>query len=260
MSRKDFSALQEKGRILAGELGDLVQRASVYHHMYQDSNGRNVFPLIAAHGALWASGYFKKGILAGRLLSIQFVVEPSKRKQMMLSLYDFADKFREINRQVSAEAYALYHYTKSNTDVSRLDLKYSYKPDFLELLYKCHRDSLFTEHNRRELFFEFFSWEQENIVAPLVDAAYNGFNWNLVKRLALRPNVDFAYFGEKNLKFSDFSSKEERIGKGLKAYSRAEEVGLTEVENSLYQYGILPSKFFDNPAEFHVQLCEALNA
>ena len=260
MSRENFNALQERGRILAGELGDLAQRASVYHHMYQDSNGRNVFPLIAAHGALWASGYFKKGILAGKLLSIQFALKTGKHKKMMLSLYDFADKFREINRQVCAEAYALYHYTKSNTDVPRLDLEYSYKPDFLELLYKCHHASLFTEQNRRDLFFEFFSWEQENIVAPSVDAAYNGFNWNLVKRLALRPNVEFAYFGEKNLKFTDFSSKEERINKGLKAYCRAEEVGLIEVENSLYQYGILPSQFFENPAEFHVQLSEALNA
>ena len=260
MSREYFNALQKKGNILAGELGDLAQRASVYHHMYQDSNGRNVFPLIAAHGALWASGYFKKGILAGKLLSIQFALIAGKRKEMMLSLHDFADKFREINRQVCAEAYALYHYTKRNTDVSKLDLEYFYKQDFLELLYKCHHSSFFTEQNRKDLFFEFFSWEQENIVAPSVDAAYKEFNWKIVKRLALKPNVEFAYFGEKNLKFTDFSSKEERIDKGLKAYCRAEEVGLIEVEKALYQYGILPSQFFDNPAEFHVQLSEELNA
>lgn len=260
MAKEEFRALQKKGNVLAGELGDLVQRASVYHHMYQDSNGRNVFPLIAAHGALWASGYFNRGMMAGKLLSIQFLLNPSKRKAKMLSLFEFADKFREINRQVCAEAYALYHYTKRNTDVSELDLKYSYRPELLEILYKCHNSDTFTEKDRKVLFFEFFSWEQENIVAPSVEAAYEKFDWGVVKRLALKPNVEFAYFGDKNLRFVDFSSKVERIEKGLKAFIRAEEVGLDEVEKALYQYGIMPSQFFENPVKFHVQLSAALNA
>ena len=57
---------------LAGRTGDLAQRASAYHHLYRHSGGNHAFPLLAAHGALWASGYFqrnlKRGALATRLV------------------------------------------------------------------------------------------------------------------------------------------------------------------------------------------------
>ncbi len=54
-----YEALRKKGFALAGGIGDLRQRACIYLHLYQDSGGRNVFPLIAAHGALWAGRFFR---------------------------------------------------------------------------------------------------------------------------------------------------------------------------------------------------------
>lgn len=259
MARDEYKLLRDKGYRLAGNLGDLAQRASVYHHMYQDSGGRNVFPLIAAHGALWASGYFKKGMIAGRVLSIEFLLRGVKRKYKIGSLYEFADKFRDINRQVCAEAYALYHCTKDYLDISALNPGYEYSPRLIQLLSGCHQSSVFTLEQRGELFYEFFKWEQENIVTPAVLSAYEEFDWGTIKRLALKPNVKFAYFGGRNLRFEDFSSKKERVDKGLQAYFRAEEVGLKHVEGALYKYGVLPTQFFENPAKFHAQLSASLN-
>lgn len=108
MTREAYETLRKKGFALAGGLRDLSQRACVYHHMYADSGNRNVFPLLAAHGALWASGYFKKGMFGGRVLSIQYLLTPWLVKPHLDALSEFADKFRDINRRVCAESYALY--------------------------------------------------------------------------------------------------------------------------------------------------------
>lgn len=64
-----FCAFQAEAKVLAGGLTDLAQRAMVYHHLYRVSNGNHVFPLIAAHGALWAGGYFRYGLRLGRIIS-----------------------------------------------------------------------------------------------------------------------------------------------------------------------------------------------
>src|SRR3954468_130726 len=100
MSTEVYEALRAQGFRLSGGLGDLRQRACVYHHMYEDSGGRNIFPLIAAHGALWAAGYFRKGMLGGRVLSAQYVFRTGLRAAKLESLSDFANKFRDINRRV----------------------------------------------------------------------------------------------------------------------------------------------------------------
>lgn len=259
MAIEEYDLLRLKGYKLAGGLSDLAQRASVYHHMYQDSGGRNVFPLIAAHGALWASGYFKKGMIAGRLLSIQFLPDTAKRKEALQALDEFACKFRDINRKVCAEAYALYHYTKHHSSLPA-GLNYEFKPRLLALLSNCHRSRTFDREEREQLFYEFFSWEQENIVAPDVEKAYDAFCWKSVKTLALQPNIKFSYFGKKNnLKFHNFYSKDERVKMGLQAYIRAEDVGLQFVEESLRFYKILPKEFFINPIDHHLNLAAALD-
>lgn len=66
-----------------------------------------------------------------------------------------------------------------------------------------------------------------------------------MKYLALRPTVAFSYFGKGyDLPFEDFSSKEQRVEKGVMAYRRAEHVGLSHVEEALRHYGIMPAAFF----------------
>lgn len=54
-----YQRLRDEAEQLAGRNRDLDQRATVYHHLYHHSRGNHVFPLIAAHGALWASGNFR---------------------------------------------------------------------------------------------------------------------------------------------------------------------------------------------------------
>jgi len=250
MTREAYEGLRKRGFALAGGLRDLSQRACVYHHMYEDSGSGNVFPLIAAHGALWAAGYFKKGMLGGRLLSVQYLPTPWRIKPQLDSLVEFADKFRDINRRVCAESYALYYYTRyhEENDLIRSIIG----DDFARVLYECHRardrGSPFSQESREELFRRFFRWEQENIVAPSVTEAYASFNWRAVKYLALRPRIEFSYFGKGyDLSFDDFSSQEERVEKGLMAYRRAEQVGLAKVERALRHYRIMPAAFFHNP-------------
>jgi hypothetical protein len=218
--------------------------------MYEDSGNRNVFPLLAAHGALWASGYFRKGMLGGRVLSLQYLPVPWLMKPHLDSLSEFADQFRDINRRVCAESYALYYYTKHHqeNDLVRSIIG----SDFSNILYECHRANAlgnpFSREAREELFYQFFRWEQENIVAPSVTAAYATFHWKAVKYLALRPRIEFSYFDQGyDLPFADFSSKKERVEKGLMAYRHAEHVGLAQVEEALRHYRIMPAAFFHDP-------------
>ena len=64
-----------EGEKLAGSLFQLTQRASVYRHIYRASGGNHIFPLIAAHGALWARGYFRWALDLGRKLSWHTVLD-----------------------------------------------------------------------------------------------------------------------------------------------------------------------------------------
>lgn len=258
MTKEAYEILREKGFALAGGLRDLSQRACVYHHMYEDSGNRNVFPLLAAHGALWASGYFKKGMFGGKVLSIQYLLTPWLAKRHLDSLSEFADKFRGINRRVCAESYALYYYTRSHEENDFI--RSIIGNDFAKVLYECHRSndlgSRFSRESREELFNQFFRWEQENIVAPSVTEAYATFHWRAVKYLALRPRIEFSYFGKGyDLPFEDFSSKQERMAKGVVAYRRAEHVGMAHVEEALRCYRILPAAFFHDPRA-HYQAIE----
>lgn len=253
MSKESYEKLRARGFLLAGGLSDLSRRAYVYHHLYADSGRRNVFPLIAAHGALWASGYFRKGMLAGRVISLQHLLDRTQRTALLASLVAFADKFRDINRRVCAESYAIYYYTKmygrSDTMTSVIGA------DFLDLLCESHASrrvgTNFPREKRSRLFHAFFDWEQENIVAPSIIAAYQEFEWNTLRKLALQPRISFSYFGPgHSLKFEDFSSKRERIHRGLQAYERAEEVGCDQVEQALLLYKIMPANFLNNSAVY----------
>ena len=70
--------MKEEANLLAGPLSNLKQRATTYHHLYRDSGGNHVFPLIASHGALWAKGYFQFGAKLGRFLSLQYFSDSEK--------------------------------------------------------------------------------------------------------------------------------------------------------------------------------------
>ena len=104
-----YADLRNEATRLAGGLSDLAQRATVYHHLYQDSGGNHIFPLIAAHGALWARGYFRFGMSLGRGLAYQYL-RAGRRASQLASLAAYADAFRDINRRVCIDIYTNYHF------------------------------------------------------------------------------------------------------------------------------------------------------
>ena len=244
MTSAAYESLRTAGYALAGESGDFLQRARVYRDMYHDSGKRNVFPLVAAHGALWASTFFKFGMLGSGLMSLLYLFTPRLRRAKLRSASEFADKFRDINRRVCAEAYAVHHYTKRYGGTSFI--RSVIGDEFADILDACHVSnnvkSPFSKEQREQLFSACFKWEQEAVVVPMVAEAFDSLDWNLIKYLANRPRIVFAYFGISfHLQFKNFSSQDERISGGLLAYRRAEEVGLDRVE-SMLDLGDAPSR------------------
>ncbi|NLR74256.1 hypothetical protein [Leeia aquatica] len=253
MTIEAYQHLRQLGMQLAGGMDALCQRVGVYHHMYRDSGGRNVFPLIAAHVGLHAVDFYRKGALAGQLLSLLHVLWPRRRRALLASLAGFIHQFRDINRRVCAESYALYYYTRQYGHTAEIESVIG--QDFAALLCRCHdsqrHSSVFAPEERAALFSAFFGWEQDHIVAPAVKAAFRSFDWPLIKALALRPKIEFAYFGRRNpIRFKNFSSKAERIAHGLEAYRRAEAIGLDRVEAALADYRIMPQAFVQNPQRY----------
>src|SRR5262245_6659400 len=116
--QRAYDSLVEEATRLAGGLTDLAQRATVYHHLFEHSGGSHIFPLIAAHGALWARGYFSFGMKLARVLSWQFPLSADTRRRKLHSVNAFADVFRDINRRVCVDTYASYHFTARFGDQS----------------------------------------------------------------------------------------------------------------------------------------------
>lgn len=234
---------------LAGALGDLSQRAAVYHHLYEHSRGNHVFPLLAAHGALWAKGYFQWGIRIGNLASLRFP-EPM-RKEKRSQLQNFANAFRDINRRVCIETFTIFYLTKQPSLLAQAE--HHMPPRLIELMLACHAaenaDRQLCAHDKRALFGEFFLWEQHNIVGPAVTAAVKAFDWGFMRDLAMRPSVRFAYLPRlEPLRFANFADISERIDKGFRAYDIGERCGWNEVDQAICKYGIMPNDFIQDSA------------
>jgi hypothetical protein len=239
MTSQAYEYFRSEGHALAGGPGDYGLRAGLYHRMYQDSGKRNVFLLIAAHGTLWAAGYFKKGVLGAWLLSLPYLFTPKARAAKLRAAAQFADKFRDINRLVCAESYAIYYYTKhyGGTGFIRGVVGNA----LCDLLCECHAANDFGIAQREKLFRAFCDWEQETVVAPLVTQAFQEIDWPVIRSLALRTNVAVSYLGKSfKVQFTNFTSQDERLVQGLRLCRRAEEVGLEYTEQCLRHYAIKP--------------------
>jgi hypothetical protein len=249
----ETNALRKKAEALAGKVGDLIQRSSVYHHLYSHSGQNHSFPLLAAHGALWASGYFKQGMQFGRFVAAFKGLQGHDRLALIASLQSFADDFRDINRRVCIETYFIYHLTAK---AENFDIASTWMPDSLLVeMDRCHTarrsGRSLSNDERRALFMAFFLWEQENIVGPAIEAAYAKFDWDLIRRLALKPKIRFAYFDKWSpLIFKNFADTEERIEMGVRTFNRACDAGWHRVENALLDYQIMPKFFETNPDEY----------
>src|SRR5258708_624498 len=163
--RHHYDHLLREATRLAGGLNDLAQRAAVYHHLYQHSGGNHAFPLIAAHGALWARGYFRFGMRLGWLWSLTDLASPQRRQHRLTLLAAFADAFRDINRRVCIETYASYHFTRMFGQHPRAGELID--PALIEALMRLHaarkRGQELPDDEKRLVFEAFFHHEQTNV-------------------------------------------------------------------------------------------------
>lgn len=244
MTSQAYEYFRNQGHALAGAPDDFGVRAGLYHRMYQDSGKRNVFALIAAHGTLWGAGYFKKGLLGAWLLSLPYLLAPRLRRAKLRSVTEFAASFRDINRRVCSESYAIYHYTRNFGGTSFI--RDAIGDELVDILCECHAsiasDSGFSGAQRARLFSAYFNWEQDKVVAPFVTRAFELMDWRVIKWLARRPKVDFTFLDKaSHAQFSDFALQAERVMHGMRLYCRAEQVGLGYAEQCLYRYAIKPA-------------------
>jgi hypothetical protein len=252
-----YDTLTEEGARLAGTLPQLAQRASVYHHLFRASGGNHVFPLIAAHGALWAGGYFRFGMRLGRALVWQHCFDAEKRARLLGELETFADAFREVNRQVCVDTYRNFYFTAQFGD--HPDAAEFIRPTILEALNRLHaareRGETYDEGEKHELFRTHFLNEQETVVGPRISAAVARFEWPLLKGIALRPIIRFAYFPRATvLCFRNFALTEERIRNGERAFAIGSQMGWNVVEQALRRYAVLPEMALEEPGRYFATL------
>lgn len=175
------------------------------------------------------------------------------RQELMKRLTKLANDFRDINRRVCVETYFIYYLSSADSLLPAAER--SIPLDLLDHMARCHaarrEERALSSRERRSLFEAFFLWEQATIVGPAVERAFNEFDWPIIKAMALRPKISFAYFPRSvPLVFSDFSDTNERIEKGLMAFDLAEAKGWDNVDDKIRSYGILPPEFSIDPNNY----------
>jgi hypothetical protein len=244
-----YQRLHGEATRLAGGPSDFAQRAAVYRHLFRASQGNHVFPLIAAHGALWAAGQFRFGIRLARWLVWQYPWSAAVRARQLASLEGFFDALRDVNRRVCIDTYVQFHLTRQFADhpgICRFVSADSLRP-LRTLHVACRRGQPLDDRQRRALFEAHFLHEQEQIVVDTLDRATRALDWPLAKWLALRPRVRFAYFPARtSLHFRNFADRQQRIANGLRAFDLGAQAGWHEVERSLEDYGLLDQAALDD--------------
>lgn len=239
------AVMRADGEQLAGGLGELGQRSLVYHHVYRDSGGLFHFPLVASHGALWATWYLRAAWLAAQVFSVCDVTCVLKRRERMAAFDAYVDAIKEINRQVMIEAFASLYLYKVFGERACAELRFS---DALAQQFRerfgAGAVTFARTHESDRMFYEtFFRWEQEKVVGPAVDTALEAFNWPFMRTLSRRPWVWFSYFTiGRALVFRDFADREERVRKGLAAFDWAAAKGWDAIERNAYRNPFLPRR------------------
>ena len=245
-SREIYSIIREDAEMLGGSLDDMAPRAAVYHHIYLQSGKNLIFPLIAAHGALWAVWYLKAAQLAAHVFSVLDVVSPLSRAERMAAYNRYVDSFLAINKAVMVETYVMFHATRL---LRSHDILAGHVPaDLIAAFLDCHETTaqgrVLAPEQRQWLYVRYFRWEQETVVGPVVEAAVNEFHWNFMKWFCVRPWIWFSYFRlGRGLIFKDFTDAEERVEKGVTAFGLAERKGWDRVETNLLRNPLYPKTF-----------------
>ncbi|QNN65576.1 hypothetical protein H9L12_03065 [Sphingomonas rhizophila] len=212
--------LAEEARGLAGRECDHVQRAIVYHHLYQHSGDRHAYALIAAQAALR---------LEDALANVEAAAERSwwrigraRAAALAERARDFAAALRTIDRdrcEAMQLAYRLAHTHGLST------LAEDQLPEELR--------QAFASDDRRALFLAHQQWV-ENRWGLALEAAIHRLEWPLRKGAveraiaALRP--------------------------GVAMFSAVERRGFTVFERKLFTDDALPRAFAGNPGQHYYRL------
>ncbi len=218
---------------LSGRTVDSRQRATVYYSIYEDSAGNFMFPMIASHGSMWGIKHTLR--IQGFLDRFGFLLGKARLQRWTTAL----DAVRDVNRRVFVEIHSTFYFTRfygRHPAAAQV-----VKPDVLALYNRIHaaidEGVLLPYAERRQIYYDVFRHEQNDIVDPGVnDAARACQNPFMVSMLrVVRPR--FAYFpkGER-LRFTDFTSVDQRNREGLRALDFGEQVGAARVLEALGEY------------------------
>jgi hypothetical protein len=258
-----YEELKAKAGLLAGDRQDIPRRVGILYNLFLHSGGNHTFSLMAAHGALWAYGYFEVGGRLGQLIGQRYFYNPTERKYRLGLLQQFAESFRDVNRLVTIDTYTNYYFTRQYGHMPGAE---QFVPsDLLSALNEVHaardRRQELPAADLRRIFEQSFFWEQETTVAPGVEQAVSGFDCRILRTLCLRPIVRFAYFPRcKFLMFRNFADKDERIEKGFRAYDLAAHIGWPCVRDAIRDYGVMPESFFESPQDSQSEVEDAVRA
>lgn len=242
LAARDGNSVTELHRIirsdaddLAGGLDDLGVRARVYHQIYRDAQARFHFPLIASHGALWATWYLRTGRLAAEFFALSDVSCQLSRQRKISAFRTYIDAIKEINRQVMIETFTCFYLFRvfGHSGCEELGFDSALTDHFQARLAPETTGSDFTPEDDRIFYEAFFRWEQQKVVGPKLDDALADFDWPFMRNLCQQPWVWFSYFRlGRALIFRSFSDAEERVEKGLIAFDWAVRKGWPAIERN----------------------------
>jgi hypothetical protein len=246
-----YQAIHADAVRLGGRLDDMTQRAVVYHHLFAISGGNFIFPLIAAHGALWARWYLIAAASAAHVLSVVDVTTRQSRADKMRAYNAFVAALKAVNRDVMVETYTIFHFSRLYGRHPILERLVS-EPLLSDLL-RCQdlvrSGGVMPPQQQRTFYENFFRWEQQRVVGPVVDQAFARFEWPLMKQLCMRPWIWFSYFRVgRSLVFKNFADAEERVGKGMAAYDWAASKGWPAIAANLTRNPLFPKTFSIDPS------------
>jgi hypothetical protein len=132
-------------------------------------------------------------------------------------------------------------------------------PELLDALNRVHRaartGSRLGRRERAEVFETSLRFEQEATVGPKVREEVAKFDCPVLTAIVLKPVVRFGYFPRSTfMLFHDFGNTDERIEKAVRSYELAETAGWDSVADRIRLFGLLPPRFFADPAAYAADL------
>jgi hypothetical protein len=258
-----YADIQADAARLAGGPGDMPSRVALLHAIFVDSNHNHVFPEVALHGALWAYGFYERRGVVSRMIAYRYFYDGDERARRSYMLFEFSQGFKEANRSVFIDTYANYVFSKRYGDAPGADEIIA--PELLDCLNRVHHAARagqrLTPAERARVFECALMFEQERTVGPKIRDEVAKFTCPVLSAIVLRPIVRFTYFPRTTyLAFANFGNTDERIEKAVRSYDLAERAGWGRVSDTIRLHGVLPPRFFNDPAAYAGELAGAAGA